>query len=369
MEDPWGRDEPPASGRLDEMVAQGWSPPGPDNFWSLLPAAWPADYRCWLPVPSQERRGRPWLPGADEAAAAGLPAPPDGRRWLLRSPVPWLSLSSLVFLIQWRTAQTAGERNEFEPTYVFEAAGELLAWDDAALTSWLQTVDRNVAGQWRAAGRVGDDVTGLVLAGLGPDDVAALSALGVDEAAALLWHESTFRRGPELAEAVRLWHGRGVLTPPPGLFQLNSTSEVEGWLAAGFSLDDVLAHPDLPLERATTWRDAGMTLVETAAWFAADGQLTVAEATAYEVPNAYEWAARGFDAAEAAAWTAVGIDPDRARVWRAARLCPLDVHDDRLPPGARTGGWIGVPPDHDDFVPHVLDPPGTRGRRGRSSGA
>jgi hypothetical protein len=370
VDDPWGLDDPPAAQPIEVLEADGWRQLGEDSFWQLLPAAWPVEHRCWLPAPellrtTSPRRPRPPAPGVDEAEDAGLPAPPRGRRWLLRSPIGWLSLETLVHLIRWRTAQTAGEMNEFHPTYVLAAARELFSWGEPELERWLAGVDRGIVVQWRARGRAGDDVTALVLAGITPGDLEDLEPLGVNEAQAFAWADSAWLRGTDLVAAIGLWRSRGLAADPPAdLGHFDGWTDVDAWLAAGFELTDMVAIDEIPLPRAILWRDAGYSLADTAAWYAADEELTMAEAAAFDVPDAHGWAYGGFDAAEARAWADAGIDVERARVWRARGLGPHHVlGDDRLPPGSRTGGWVGKRLDDPDFIPEVDDPPGTRGRK------
>jgi hypothetical protein len=97
---------------LPEVAAlerAGWMALDGAPYYALLPAVWPPEHRCWVP----DRRPRvmaridpatghaitvaPWTAAdeddedetlAAEAAAIGLPPPPRGRIWLLRSPVP-----------------------------------------------------------------------------------------------------------------------------------------------------------------------------------------------------------------------------------------------------------------------------------------
>jgi hypothetical protein len=370
VDDPWGLDDTPADQPIEVWQADGWRTLGEESFWQLLPAAWSAEHRRWLRAPesvrpTSPRRPRPSGPGEDEAEAAGLPAPPRGRRWLLRSPIGWLSLETLVHLIRWRTAQTAGEMNEFHPTYVLAAARELFSWDEADLERWLAGVDRGIVGRWRSRGRAGDGATALILAGVTPGDLDELEALGVNEAQALAWAGSTWRRGPDLVAAVTMWRSRGVAADPPvPLHHFDDWADVDAWLAIGFELTDLAAIDEIPLPRAILWRDAGYSLADTAAWYFADEEITMAEAAAYDVPDAHYWAYRGFNAAEARGWVDAGIDVERARVWRARGLGPHHVlGEDRLPPGSRTGGWVGRRLDDPAFIPQVDDPPGTRGRR------
>lgn len=99
---------------LPEVAAaqqQGWTALPPDLAWAAwIPAVWPAQHRAWLPdrLPRVQRdsgsvaRLNPhwWQDERDEAVATcarvGLPAPPVGRIWLVRSPWPELATGLIV---------------------------------------------------------------------------------------------------------------------------------------------------------------------------------------------------------------------------------------------------------------------------------
>ena len=127
------------------LGGQGWHHIGEMAETLLLPAVWPPAHRCWVP----DRRPRvrlamttesSWiepLPAdaiselrsevSEAAAAAGLPSPPAGRLWLLRS--PWRTLSTeMVFAVlrQWR--DELGLRDV--PDGFVVAAREVLTWSE-----------------------------------------------------------------------------------------------------------------------------------------------------------------------------------------------------------------------------------------------
>ncbi len=232
--DPWGRDVPPATrvetleplpprladlagltGRrlfepdvhvgfpkpdelpeVQQLTEQGWHALEEAPLWWCLPAVWPAEHRIWVAdrLPRIAigmdadglRWAEPWPARfyrelvedvAREAVVCGLPEPPTGRLWLLRSPWPSLGVDVVLLLVSRRCEElglqvmTAG---------VTEAARDLLTWRKEQIWAWWTGPEADVARVWQAVGRSGEDVAALILAGLGPGEVAVLTAAHAD---------------------------------------------------------------------------------------------------------------------------------------------------------------------------------------------
>src|SRR6478672_12308962 len=108
---------------VQALAADGWHPASDAPWDYCLPAVWPAQHRSWVPdrLPrivaascvGHDGVERQWLvPGDVEdhdvfelrkawaAEGCGLPAPPVGRLWLLRSPWPTLGVAVVLHLIR-----------------------------------------------------------------------------------------------------------------------------------------------------------------------------------------------------------------------------------------------------------------------------
>ena len=386
----------PAATELPEvqaLVVDGWYPLDGSPLHGLLPTVWPREHRCWLPnrLPrvahrtdgftsflAPSRRHRHAVPDelvSEQAVEAGLPTPPAGRIWLLRSPfaaVPMRVLLRLIWLRSmqlWQSGRPAGL-----PTDMLAAGAELISWDESQLLAWWTGPEAEAAGEWTARGRSADDVAELVVRGLGPADIGPLVDNGLTERQIVGWHDVLAGTGRPLVETVRLWRGRGVGLDQSALLTRLvwvPEEEVVEWADAGFDYPAMVALAAVPLMLAVQWRDAGYDAAATVALQRADELLSPREARAFadagiELRPMARWVECGFDAEQADAWTAVDVRPQEARVWRSQRLTPKDVQPgQRLPPGYEVGGWIYPPGDPRDLVHGVDDPPGTRGRVAR----
>jgi hypothetical protein len=386
----------PSADELPEvqaLMSRGWYPLDGAPLHGLLPTIWPAELRCWLPdrLPrvahrsdgftsflAPSRRHRHAAPDElvqEQAIEAGLPSPPTGRIWLLRSPFPTVPMRVLLRLIWlrsmqvWRVGRPAGL-----PSDMVGAGQELISWSEEQLLAWWTGPEADAARQWTALGRSAGDVVELVVRGLGPDDLAPLVADGVTEREVAGWHDVLAGTGRPLVATVRLWRSRGVgLDQTVLLTRLVwvPEEEVVEWTDAGFGYAAMVQLAAVPLMRAVEWRDAGYQPAETVALLRADELVSPAEARAFaeasiELRSMVRWVECGFSAGEATAWAKVDIRPQEARVWRSFRLSPSDVGPgERLPPGYEVGGWIFPPADPRDLVHQIDDPPGTRGRVAR----
>ena len=394
---------------VQALAADGWHPASNHPWDYCLPAIWPAQHRCWvldrLPrigsascvgsdgverqwlVPGDAEDEEDWESWQSEKAWAaetcGLPAPPSGRLWLLRSPWPTLGLAVVLNLIrrlhdEQHPDQGSTDEGCAETT---RAAIELLTWEEEHVWAWWRGPDADTAQAWRRAGRVGDDVADLVLVCLDPADTARLLAPAVDggagltEEQAVAWARTTGTRGSVAVEATLAWRAQGMPADPPEAlyWELEGLTPAEygEWLGAGFTFDDLKIWRRRPLDDAVRWREAGFALGDARELVMADQAVTPAEADAFDDagidPRArLKWLATGFAAAEARAWTDLDVYPHEARVWRAFGMTLDDAREhlaaggDPLPPG-RELGWIGLSDDRRARRYLVIDPPGTRG--------
>jgi hypothetical protein len=393
----------PSAEELPEVQAlalDGWTPLGEDPMTRLLPVVWPTLDRCWVPdrlprmsisvsLPGGQQSVAAWSErvtadaAADVVAAAaecGLRAPPPGRLWLLRSPWPTLGLEVVLAMLQ-RSRDELGLG--WGSCGFVEAARDLLSWSEEQVWSWWRGPQADAARAWRRLGRAGPDISGLVVAGLGPAHTARLTVPvragepGLSERQAVAWAERV--GGPDAeskVEAIIGWRALGLPADPPEdehLVLYETTLAVAGdWLADGFSLEELGVWIGASLQSARVWRDSGFTPAQARALLAADATLTPAEAVAFdEVGIAADarpgWVEAGFTAADARAWTEVDVFPQEARVWRAKGLSVEDVRrhwaagGGALPDDAQVG-WFGYGAGRADLSYGVEDPPGTRGR-------
>jgi len=354
------------------LAAHGWRPLGEDPMTRLLPAVWPAQHRCWVPdrlprmstsvcPPDMRQRVQAWpeaftADAAAEVAAAaaecGLPAPPPGRLWLLRSPWPSLGLEVVLAMLHQR-------RDELDlgwgSCWVIEAARDLLRWSEDHVWSWWGGPQADAARAWRELGRVGQDV-GLLMVG---------------------WPDAESK-----VDAIIGWRGVGLPADPPEDEHLvlyeTTPAAASDWLADGFSFEQVGVWLGLSLQSAQLWRHLGFTSEQARALLEVDPTVTPEEVVAFdEVGIAADarigWLEAGFSAAHARAWTEVDVFPQEARVWRAMGLSVDDARRHRaagggaLPEDAEVG-WFGYGGGRADRRYGVADPPGTRGRLATDAG-
>lgn len=444
MWDPWGRNQPPADVEIGELperlvrlaqvqatgvpltrvdpyaegfpqpeelpevqalMRDGWRPLSSAPLHCLLPAAWPPEHRTWVPdrLPTVwisgttgEYEGRIVAPddrlgddGPEELAKAaahdaGLPDPPGGRIWLVRSPWPLIPVE-VVYSIVWSVVDPANPEDQIGEFY--RAATEVLTWDEERALRECPPDIRALLDAWAANGRTGEEASAVVEFRLTPTTLSdAQNRTGLDEATLLAWLSALHGMYDDATlEAIRRWNELGLPgnpPPEPRRFMQRNLEELNAFVDAGFDLYAADRLEYAGLEKAIAWREAGFDEADTYELLRSDPELTVQEARAFDDvdldgdrrrPRRQEWIYYGFPAAEAAAWSAAGLTPYQARIWRAHAWQPSDVRPGQwLPPqlmgehgyggafvrfgdGERTNSaWDEIP-----------DPPGTRGRNAR----
>lgn len=383
------------------LAAQGWRPLHDAPLYCLLPAAWPVAHRAWVPdrlprvgcggttatyygsvVPLPEVGDEDYWEddtAAEEAREAGLPAPPPGRLWLVRSPWPRLPVSAIYELIWEHTDRRSGS----EVAAVYRAARDAFGWDEDAAMAACPAELRGLLDQWAAAGRTGEAASAFVKLRITPGQLDGfMQSTGLDEARALAWLDSLGTDPDQDAIAfVNAWRDSDLPGDPPvgaDRFRDRDPRELRRWLEAGFDLHAADKLRLAGLDTALHWREAGFNEQDTYELLRDDPDLTPAEARAFDKSPIREqrrgWIYFGFGAAQAAAWAATGLTPSQARVWRACHKTPADVRPgQRFPPELTAGKThIGYSRAFDsEYGPlettwdEVPDPPGTRGRRAR----
>lgn len=300
------------------------------------------------------------------AAEVGLPAPPPGRIWLLRSPWPLVGLK----VVLWFFARRCQERGVYEVADFVAAARAMLRWDETELLAWWTGQEKDAALAWQVQGRTGEDVAELVYAGIGPQELARMPGLTFDQAAAWRW-AAAGQTVQEAVDRVVFFRSAGLPdTPPENLYRLEGLTEEEfrAWIAAGFDVPTMVALIGSTLAEAIAWRDHGFSAARAQELLQADPELTAVEADSFTAAgivgrHQIDWIQYGFSAAEATGYDQLDIQPNEARVWRSMGLSPSDAQPGhQLPPDYQRGGWI-IPAgmrmrDGEHFV---KDPPGTRG--------
>ena len=400
LDRPGARDLP----EVDALVGQGWEPLAALRLGSdvgLLPAVWPAEHRCWLhdrvPAfgvcaygpgetyiePDLRNPQREHWELARHARSVGLPPPPPGRLWLLRSPWTGISASSLLLAIrQVRDADAFG----WDAVGMMRAAAQVLDHGEDALWNRWSGRQADAAMAWRLEGAAGPDVDQWVRLGLRPDDLALLTAPLAEGGAGL-----SLRSVPEWCETVTAmageprdddvsrviaWRKVGLSEDAPvwrlsGVMFEREPAHVRAWLEAGLTVEEIVAWEADDLSLALRWRETGVEVRDARALTLADPTLMPEEALAYDArgiePGARQrWVEAGFSADEARAWTDLDIVASEARVWRSLGRGVEQARAQRAAGGAALpagfeGGWIGFGSDRDDVSYGVTDPPGTRG--------
>ena len=316
-----------------------------------------------------------------DAAECGLPAPPPGRLWLLRSVWPTVGLEVVPTMLYRRCDQLG---LDWDLSGCVTAARDLLSWSEEQVWSWWRGPQADAARASHRLGRVGEEVAGLVVVGLGPAQTARLTipvpqgGAGLSERQAVAWAEAVGGADAEsMVEAIIGWRGVGMPADPPEdehfVLQETMPTVAGDWLAEGFSFEDLGVWLGASLQSARVWRDHGFTPVQARALLAADSTVTPAEAVTFDevgitADARLQWVEAGFTATQARAWNAVDVFAQEARVWRSMGL---SVHDARrhratgggaLPDDVQVG-WFGS--GRADRNYGVTDPPGTRGRQAR----
>ena len=398
-----------------ELLSAGWRVADRSPLWSFLPAVWPSALRCWVPdrLPyfsrssPKDRPGStvviPWTPEvaddlrnheAETLARIGLPPPPPGRIWLLRSPWPSVAVDVVRSLIHIRAAERGG--GAMLDDVLVDSARELLAWDEDQVWAWWPGESGAVARAWRERGRVGEDAAAVIGARLAPDLVAGFDG---GEKAALVWTAALGMNGAEALERATAWTALGLAPADvaEGL-QRADPVEVAAWLEEDITLGEIRILYGLPLEEAKSWLAAGVPAARARQLLRADRELTVPEYQRFEElgiggEEQLAWIEHGFDAGAALGWRNLDVLPNEARVWRAAGYDPtaaapvvaaIPSGAPRIPtsgPGTRRGVWVsgpagdrrpGDPLDLRDLSVRrslhysVDDPPGTRGSYARN---
>jgi hypothetical protein len=199
----------------------------------------------------------------DDARAAGLPAPPRGRIWLLRSPWPALPVAAIYELV-WAVGDSEGA----DAGAIYRAGRTVFSWDEKRALARCRRPTATLVRQWAAAGRVGEAAGRFVERRWSPSQFNRFaSGTGLAEDTALAWLDSLAADDVDAAAGfVGRWRAQGLPgNPPPAAhrFAHRDPAELRAWLAAGFDL--YAAHQLGPagLERALHWRRAGFTPAHT----------------------------------------------------------------------------------------------------------
>jgi len=400
LDRPGARDLP----EVAALVGQGWEPLAALRLGSdvgLLPAVWPSQHRCWLhdrvPAfgvcaygpgetyiePDIRNPQREHWELARQARSVGLPPPPPRRLWLLRSPWPGISASSLLLAIrQVRDADAFG----WDAVGMMRAATHVLDRGEDALWNRWTGRQADAARAWRLEDATGPVVDQWIRLGLRPDDVAVLTAPLAEGGAGLSprsvpeWCESVTAMWGEPRDddvsRVIAWRTIGLADDAPvwrlsGVMFEREPAHVRAWLEAGLTVEEIVAWEADDLSRALRWREAGVEASDARALTLADPTLSPEEALAYDAmgierPARHRWVEAGFSADEARTWTDLDIVASEARVWRSLGRGPDEARVQRasgggaLPLGVELG-WAAMGSDRDDVNYGVVDPPGTRG--------
>ncbi len=401
-EDPYAQGFPSAE-ELPEvatLMRQGWRPLHGAPLYCLLPAAWPAEHRTWVPdrlprVGTGGTTGTYWseivpIPDedrhddypAEQAQAVGLPDPPTDRIWLLRSPWPRIPVSTIYEII-WSVVE--GHDVEDEIAEVFRVATDVLTWDEPRALDGCPSETRELLDAWADAGRIGEAASDLIEQRLAPPALdEALRRTQLDEATLLSWLSSLDTcLDDETITFICAWRASGLPGDPPagaGRYRQRDLAELQAWLDARFDLYAACQLEFVGLDTAIRWREAGFDEADTYELLRCDPDLTPVEARAFDDARPArgrrrDWIYYGFTASQAAGWAAVGLTPYQARLWRACAKEPADVHPGQhFPPHLLEGRrYVGFSQTEDGersypALDEIPDPPGTRGRQARRAG-
>lgn len=393
----------PSPGELpevQELVRDGWHVLDGAPLYYLVPAAWPAEFRAWVPdrLPqvemgmSSDGYAAVFLPPSGEAdwrdqeiggwaRHSDLPEPPPRRIWLLRSPWPSIPVTVVLDVIYSRVPSDSGPD---EIGNVYRAAREVLTWTADQVRAACTPRARRLLREYAAGARSAESVSAAVELGMAPEEWnAALDRTGVDERTLRLWATELGELDETAIEFVTSWRAAGLPDAPPADAQRyldRNPIELRAWLDAGFDLHAAERLEYAGLATAIHWRDEGFTPAETYELLRADPDLTIEEARSFDdagraADRKADWIYYGFNASDAAAWSSAGLSPSNARLWRAAGQSPGDVSlGDEGPPipprliEGREYFAIGATGDGDITSGpwgEVPDPPGTRGRGAR----
>jgi hypothetical protein len=392
----------PAADELAEvqtLMREGWRPLDGAPLYCLLPAAWPAEYRAWVPdrlpkvgmaattdaywstivaLPEDDDDRQDDYPG-ERARAVGLPQPPTDRIWLLRSPWPSIAVT-VIYEIIWSVVERAAGRDEI--AQVYRVAKDVLTWDEERALNACPAETRELVDSWAQAGRVGEAAATVIEQRLRPADLDdALSRTQLDEQTLLDWLTSLETDlDDDAITFINAWRSAGLPGNPPSgaiRFTDRDPAEVRAWLDASFDLYAAAQLRLAGLDTATRWRDAGFNEADTYELLRSDPALNPEEARAFDSAgpareHRREWIYYGFNATQAEDWAATGLTPAEARLWRACDKQPADVHPGQGIPSQLSQGrrHIGISRSADGEISHpgwddLDDPPGTRGRRAR----
>ena len=299
----WAWPAAPELPEVQALMADGWYPLDAAPLHGLLPTVWPREHRCWVPdrLPriahrtdgitsflAPSRRHRHAAPDElvqEQAIEAGLPLPPAGRIWLLRSPFPAVVMQVLLRLVWLRSLQLGQDGRPFgSPSAMVEAVSELVSWSEDELLSWWTGKEADAPASGPGSVVLPRRSRALVVRGLGPDEVQPLLDDGLTEREIGAWHDVLAGTGRPLVETVRLWRGRGVdLRQTSLLTRLVwlPEEEIAEWTDAGFEYAAMVQLAAVPLMRAIEWRDAGYEPAQTVALLRADELISPAEAQAF----------------------------------------------------------------------------------------
>ncbi len=399
-EDPHAQDGPSSQGlpEVQALMREGWQPLHGAPLYCLLPAAWPAEHRAWVPnrLPAVGMGGTTdtyWseivaIPDeddwqddypAEQARAVGLPEPPADRIWLLRSPWPRVPVA-VIYEIIWSIVERTSTPDEIGEVY--RVASDVLTWNEQRALDACPADIRGLLDAWADAGRVGEDVAELVERRVQPaefDD--ALRRSGLDEPTLLAWLSSLDAFVDDDAiDFINAWRANDLPgDPPPGAdrYLHRDPVEVRVWLEAGFDLHASSQLELAGLDTAIRWREAGFDEADTYELLRSDPALTPEEAHAFDGAGAArerrrDWIYYGFTAPQAADWAATGLAPAQARLWRACGNVADDVvPGQQFPPQLLEGHRrIAFSRSADGELSNsewdeLPDPPDTRGRRAR----